>query len=206
MTENDHDQFESTCTCKVSTLAREYGFDDVHEELIARWTGTRGEAESIRTLTDRFNRRLLRAEMRDADIELVEGQVENLYELLTDEDRLDAVRLQARSSLAGNGIAVDRLEDRFISHQTMYRHIRNCLDAEKERNTLTVDKERDRVHSIQHRAENVVDDSITRLRDGGKLDIDEFEVLINFRITCEHCGTLHDITDLLDAGGCDCRA
>jgi len=204
MTENE--AFESACTCKIGSLASEYEFDEIHDELVARWTGTRGEEESLRTLADRFNRRLLRAEMRAADVELVDGRVENLYELLTDEDRLDAVRLQARSTLEGNGVDIDRLEDRFVSHQTMYRHFRNCLDVEKGRNALSTEKERNRIHSIQHRAESVVDDSVTRLRDGGKLALDEFEVLINFRVTCEHCGTLHDITDLLDAGGCDCQS
>ncbi|MGQ3414414.1 rod-determining factor RdfA [Natrinema versiforme] len=200
-----HNQPESTCTCKIGTLADAYELDSLYEELVARWTGAHSEEESVRTLADRFNQRLLRAEMRDANIELVEGRVENLYELLTDEDRLEAVRLEAQSTLERNGIDVDRLQNQFVSHQTMYRHFRNCLDVEKERNVLTTEKERDRIHSIQHRAESVVDDSVARLRDGGKLDIDEFEVLINFRISCEHCGTLHDVTDLLEAGGCDCQ-
>lgn len=192
------------CTCKIGALEEEYDLD-VGEDLVARWTGADGDSESVRALADRFNRRLLRAEMRNAEIELVEGRVENLYELLTDEDRLEAVRLQARSTLEGNDVDVDRVEDRFVSHQTMYRHLRNCLDAEKRRNELSVDNERSRILSVQHRAETVVDDAVTRLRDGSELDVDEFEVLINFRITCEHCGALHDVTDVLDAGGCDCR-
>ena len=195
---------ERTCSCKVGQLSEEYDFD-INDELVARWTGESGESESVRTLSDYFNRRLLRAEMRNADIELVEGRVENLYELLTDEDRLEAVRLQAHSTLEGNGVDVDRVTDQFISHQTMYRHLRNCLGAEKGRNELSVEKERNRIHSVQRRSESVVDDAVTRLRDGGELDVDEFEVLINFRVTCEYCGTLYDITDFLDTGGCNCR-
>lgn len=204
MTASD-DGLIAACNCKMGKLIDEYGFSDINEDLIARWTGQQGDEESIRALANRFNRKLLRAEMRTAGMEIIEGRVENLYELLTDDDRLDAVRIQARSNLDGGGIDVDRLEDRFISHQTMYRHLKSCLDAEKETNALAVGKERDRIHSIQNRAEVVVDNSITRLRDGGKLDLDEFETLINFRVTCESCGTLYDVTDLLDAGGCECQ-
>lgn len=204
MTSTD-DTNPSTCTCKVGKLAREYQLDDIDEELVTRWAGDQVETESVRALADRFNCRLLRAAMLDANVELVEGRVENLYELLTDEDRLDAVQMQARSTLEGDGVDVDQLEEQFVSHQTMYRHLRNCLDAEKAANTLSVEKERDRIHAVQQRAEAVVGDTVSRLRNGGELDLDDFEVLINFRVTCEHCGTLHDVTDLIDAGGCDCQ-
>lgn len=203
MTENE-DAAAPKCTCKVGDLVREYDLA-VGKELVTRWTGERGESESVRALTNQINQRLLRAEMRDADIELVEGRVENLYQLLTDENRLEAVRLEARSTLEGNGVDVDRVEDRFISHQTMYRHLRNCLDAEKERNALSVDNERDRVHAVQRRAETIVDDAVGRLANGDELELEEFETLINFRVTCERCGSLHDVTDLLDAGGCECQ-
>lgn len=201
----DEKNLVTICSCKVGTLTEEYGLSGVNTDLVDRWIGRKGNAESVRTLAGRFNRRLLREEMRDADVELVEGRVANLYELLTDDDRLKAVRMQARSTLEGDGVDVDRLEDRFVSHQTMYRHLRNCLEAEKGRTALSVDKERDRIHAVQNRAEAVVDDAVTRLRDGDELDIDRFELLINFRVTCENCGAFHDVTDLLDASGCDCK-
>jgi hypothetical protein len=198
-------EIESGCTCKVGTLAREYDFSDVNDELVARWTGATGEDESVRSLTDYFNRQLLRTELKHADVTLVEGRVENLYDLLTDDDRLEADRMQARSTLEGKQIDVDTLESQFVSHQTMYRHLRNCLSANKDRNKLSVEKERDRIHSVQHRAEAVVDDSVSRLRDGGKLDLGEYEVLINFRVICEDCGSLSDVTDIIEDGGCTCH-
>lgn len=201
----DSDRLEADCTCKVGDLIDEYDFTDANEDLVSRWTSKRGDSMGTRALADRFNRRILRAEMRNADMELIEGRTENLYELLTDDDRLEADYMQARSSLEGGGIDVGRLESRFISHQTVYRHLQNCLGAEKGQNTLSIDKERDLIRAVQNRSEAIVDDSITRLRNGNELEIDEFEVLINFRITCETCGTLHDVNDLLDAGKCDCQ-
>lgn len=196
----------SPCRCKVGTVATEYGFDGIHSELVERWVGDRGESgTSVRSLADRFNQRILRAELRAADVDLVEGRVENLHSLLTDKNRLEAVQLEAKSSLEREGVNVEKAMDKFCSHQTIYRHLRNCLDAEKEKNVLSKEHELDRVGSIQHRTEAVVEDSIKRLRDGNKLDIGEFEVLVNVRVTCESCGTLHDSIDLIERGGCDCR-
>lgn len=199
------DGHKVNCNCKVGKMIDKYDLSSINSDLVARWTGEQGDDESIRALTDWFNHQLLRVEMHDTNMEIVEGSVENLYELLTDEDRLKAVKTQAQSTLERNGVNVDRLEEQFLSHQTMYRHLRDCLNAEKERNELTVNKERNRIHSVQNKAEAVTDDSITRLRDGGKIDIDEFEVLINFRVTCESCGTLYDVSDFLSTGGCDCK-
>lgn len=196
---------QPACSCKVGKLTKKYDLTDKNENLVARWTGEQGDKESIRKITDEFNQKLLHTKMHAAGMEIIEGRVENLYRLLIDENRLDAVQIQARSHLDNGGVNVDRLEDHFISHQTMYRHLKNCLNAKKEPNILATEKELKRIHSIQNRAEVVVDNSIARLRDGGKLDLDEFEVLINFRATCEDCGTLYDVTDLLDNGGCECQ-
>lgn len=201
----DSDGDSTNCTCKVGRLLTRYEFEDLNDELVARWVGNRGEQASVRTLADQLNQRLLRVEMRNAGMELVEGQEENLYDLLTDDDQLEAVRMQARSSLEGHGIDVPAVEDRFISHQTLYRHLTNCLNASKETNRLSLQKERDRITSLQNRVENVLGDSVSRLRDGGELDLDTFEVLVNFRIACESCGTFHDATALLDDGGCNCQ-
>lgn len=196
---------DADCNCKVGSLAAEYGLADANDELVARWTGVRGDAESVRSLTDWFNRRLLREEMRAADVDTVEGRVENLYDLLTNPETLEGVRMEAESILSQSGVDVEELQDRFVSHQSVYRHLRNCLGAEKATATSSVEKERERVNSLQNRSEAVIDDSLGRLRDAGKLAVADFEVLVNFRVSCEECGALHDVADLLARGGCDCQ-
>ncbi|RBI59662.1 hypothetical protein DMJ13_21225 [halophilic archaeon] len=193
------------CHCKVGTLIREYNLDDTNDELANRWTGRLGEPESVRSLADWFNRQLLREEMRSGNLELIEGRVENLYNLLTDDAALEAVRIQARSVLSEGGVDIEQLEEKFVSHQSIYRHLRNCLEVEKEINTLSIEKEQNRVNSLQNRAEAVITDSVSRLRDESKLSLDNFEVLVNFRVTCESCGTLHDASTLLAEGGCSCQ-
>lgn len=191
------------CNCKVGSIINEYGFQNVNDDLIARWTDPQ-ESESIRNLTEDFNREILRAEMESAGMELLEGRDENLYRLLTDDDTLEAMAIQARSVFEENGINVDQLEERFVSHQTIYRHLRNCLEADKQTSSLSIEKERGRVDKMRSRVEAVTVDSLSRLREGDKLAIDNFEVYVNLRVICESCGTLHDVADLLDEGGCEC--
>jgi hypothetical protein len=203
--EPDSMKEHNECECKVGTVIKRYELESMNDNLVARWTGQRGDSEGTRGLANQFNRRLLRAEMRAADMDIVEGRVENLHRLLTDDDALEAVRIQARDVLGDNGINVERLENDFVSHQTIYRHLRNCLDVEKEHDTISVEKERDRINRMQNRAETVIDDGISRLRDGDKLTLTDFEVLINFRVTCEECGELYDASELINRGGCKCQ-
>lgn len=193
------------CSCKVGTVIKKYELDSVNDNLIADWTGQRGDPKSVRTLADQLNCRLLRAEMRTADMDIVEGQVKNLHRLLTDDNALEAVRIQARNVLTDNGINVEQLENTFVSHQTVYRHLRSCLDIEKESDTLSIEKELTRINRMQNRAETVVDDTVSRLRDGEELALNNFEVLVNFRVMCEECGEFYNASELLDHGGCTCQ-
>jgi DNA-binding transcriptional ArsR family regulator len=194
---------DETCGCKVGRLVATYDLDGVDEALVSRWTGP-GETESVRSLTDWLNRQALRAELEPSDIDVVEGRVENLYRLLTDSDVLVAVRMETEQSLAKGGIDVEALESRFVSHQTVYRHLRSCMDVEHEGARATIGSEADRINALQNRTEAVIADSLERLRDREAVDLDEFEVLVNFRVMCENCGAMRNVATLLDEGGCEC--
>lgn len=179
--------------------------DEIDEELADKWAGEQHESSSIRALTEEFNQKILRSEMAAAEIELVEGRVENFYRLLIDDGVLDAMELQARTLLEEDGINVDALMETFVSHQTLYRHFRNCLEVRKETQSVAVDTERSRLNRLQSRSEAVIDDSISRLQQADEITLEKFEILVNFRISCEVCGTLYDAADLLDKRGCDCQ-
>lgn len=196
---------EQDCRCKVGSAIVQYGLEDANTRLREKWTGKSDKSQSVRELTVEFNRRLVRTAMQEAGMELVEGRVENAHRLLTDDDALEAVRLQMETTLQNDGVDVDALESAFVSHQTLYRHLTSCLDASKEINQRSIEKERQRVNRLQNRAEAVVTDSVQRLRDGGEVDIETFEVLVSFRVSCESCGRLHDADVLLTDGGCSCH-
>lgn len=196
---------DTACTCKVGGLIEEFEMTEANDRLVDRWLGVHGDGESVRSLTNWFNQEVLRAAMREAGDDPVDGTVENLYRLLIDEDVLEASAIQARTELAERGLDPDDILDRFISHQSMYRHLTNCLDAKKGTPDLSVEKERDRISSMRNRAEAVVVDSLMRLRDADELAIDDFEVLVPIRFSCEECGAIYDVTELVDQGGCDCQ-
>jgi hypothetical protein len=194
-----------TCNCKVGTLIEKYEMGEMNRELADEWGGKQDNSPSIRVLTERFNRRILRTEMTATGMDLIEGRVKNFYRLLTDEEVLDAMALQARTTLEEKGVEIDILTNRFVSHQTMYRHLRDCLEVEKETKTVAVDSERNRLNQLQNRSEAVIKDSFSRLQRADEISLDDFEVLVNFRVSCEDCGTLYDAADLLDQEGCTCQ-
>jgi hypothetical protein len=196
---------EITCNCKVGTVIEEYHLEGMNEELADEWAGTQNDSASVRTLAERLNRQILRVEMTSAGMDPVDGRVSNLYRLLTDDDVLDAMALQARTVLEEAGIDIDALKNEFVSHQTIYRHLRTCLAVEKATKTVVTETERTRLNRLQNRSAAVIDDSISRLRQTDEISLDTFEVLVNFRVTCETCGTLYDVADLLDQGGCHCQ-
>lgn len=196
---------EFACECKIGTLTEKYGLEGMHRELADKWAGVGGDSTSVRTLTKQFNKRILRAEMTNAGMDIVDGRVENFYRLLSDDDVLDAIALQAKTLLEENGVDSESLVNEFVSHQTIYRHLRNCLEVDKETESITIDTERSRLNRLQNRSAAVIDDSVSRLRRAGEISLDEHEVLVNFRVTCEACGKLHDVADLLDQNGCHCQ-
>lgn len=192
------------CGCKVGRLIEEYGFGAMNDELAFDWTREDGEDSSVRTLTDRFNRRLLRAEMSSAGMEFLDEEVPTIYDHLVSDEVNRGQETQARNRLSRQGIDVDRLEERFVSHQSVYRHLHDCLELDKER-TTTVSKETDRIHRLQNRSEAVLTDAVRRLRANDRLAAGEFDVLVNFRIMCEECNSLYDVTEFLEDGGCECQ-
>lgn len=82
-------------------------FGDRLEDL---WTAEGDERESLRSLADRFNRRLLAAAMDDAGMAALEWEVANLYRLLTSDDVSSGNRTEARRRLEQNGIDIEQLE------------------------------------------------------------------------------------------------
>ena len=193
------------CNCKVGSIISRHEIENMNDKLVTRWIGANGDGESIRSLTDWLNQEVLRQLMLDAGANPIDGEVENLYQLLTDEDVLNASKIQARSSLSERGIDADEVTEEFISHQTVYRHLTKCLGAEKNSHEISVDNERSRVSSMQNRAEAVTTDTVSRLKNADKLALGDFEVLVTIRVSCASCGALHDVMDLVAQGGCDCQ-
>lgn len=196
------DAFDDGCACKVGRVIERRGLDELDRELAARWT--EGEA-SLRNLAREFNLEVLETATKGAGMTPLDGEVENIYRLLTDDDVTSGMRRQCRDRLRRASVDPDAVTADFVSHQTVHSHFRDCLGVTRDRPDPDVDDESDRVRSLQTRLEAVTDDAVSRLADAGVVQVDNFDVYVDLAVVCRDCGERTGFGDLLADGGCQCR-
>lgn len=193
---------------KVARLIAEYDLDGMGERLERHWLGEDGDRSSLRELADLFNRALLEAVMEEAGIQFLDGEVENLYRLLTDPDVSTGQRVRARNILTGDGVDVDRLEENFVSHQSVHNYLRNhrgvSLEDAPDPNTR-LDEEAKTIRRLRNRLVVVTESAIDRLRTSGHVDIGDFSVIVDVTVLCDDCGRSFSVRELLQEDSCQCE-
>lgn len=204
---NESDGDETTKS-KVHRLIDEYDLDGMGEQLERYWLGTEGEQHSLRSLAELFNQRVLSSAMADAGLSSLDGEVENLHRLLTDDDVSAGMRTQARNRLARHDIDVEQVERDFVSHVAIHNYLTDVRGVDQPSESLAagdhVAKERRTIRRLRNRAATVTEQSIDRLRSEGHIALGEFDVLVEFSVACRDCGTSRRLDDLLDRQGCAC--
>lgn len=192
---------------KVAQLIDTYGLESMGTDLEQAWLGDNQERQSLRDLADRFNRALLVAAIRDAGMDVIDGEPANFYRLLTAEDVSAGKRIEARNRLERAGIDVDRLEQEFVTYQAIRYYLTEVRGVryESEPDTEQVERERGTIDRLRSRVETVVRDTVDRLNSGDKLTVGEYRVFVSIDIRCQDCGTRYSISDLLNRGGCNCQ-
>ena len=196
------------CGCKVGRVAAEYLRDSIHETLRRRWVGANGREHSVRDLEVYFNTTLLERRLTAANVDVLDGEVENLYRLLSG-DTSRGMETQVRRQFERNGIDVEAIRDDFVSHQTIYRHLTDCLETDKDTalsRSERVERERTRIGRLQSKSEAVSDEALSRLCRSDAITLGSFEVIANFQVICDDCGVHREITDILQQGGCNCQS
>lgn len=195
---------------KVGRLIDEYDLASLEGELIERWTAPKSERSSLRELADVFNQRLLVAVLEEASVETIEGEVENTYRLLTDDDVTTGVRTEVRNRLEREGVDVDRLEREFVSHQAVHTYLTKFRDVSHEREELSPDERREKeletIRRLQSRTVAVTENSVERLQEAEQLAVGEADVFVDIRVFCRECGTDYSIDELLREGSCECQS
>jgi hypothetical protein len=188
---------------KVARLIQEYGMDSLGAELERLWTAEENR-RSLRDLASYFNRRLLEQALEEADVHPLDGEVENTYRLLTDEDSgADQTRIRRR--LERDGIDIDAVEDDFVTYQAIRTYLQKHRGAEYTPDeTDPIEREIANIQQLRGRVDSVTDGKLRQLRDSGQLDIGEFRTLVDVRVVCEDCNTQFDVIELLERGHCDC--
>jgi hypothetical protein len=191
---------------KVERVIDTYDLKGLGDELERRWTGVGGERESLRQLADRFNRAVLRAALDRAGSSPLDGEVENTYRLLRDDDVSPGMRTEVRRQLERDGVDLDQVESDFVSHQAVHTYLREHRGAELESEEHSrVEKEARTIRRLQGRISVVTESGLDRLVKAEDITLGDFEVLVDVQVYCADCGAQYEAVELIERGGCDCE-
>ncbi|MFB6223945.1 MAG: rod-determining factor RdfA [Haloarcula sp.] len=193
-------------TTKIDRVIEKYALDGMAEELEHRWLGTGNmEQSSTRELADYYNKEVLRSAIRESDVFTLGGDVEQVYDALTDDEDTDATLVRTR--LEQGGVDVETVMDDFISHQTVYRYLKQHRGVEQSKKSPEEQLEDtiDTVQQLQGRTTAVTEQSIQNLKNKGIVSVGEFSILNDIQALCEDCGRSYEVTSLLKQGSCKCH-
>ncbi|WP_273836744.1 rod-determining factor RdfA [Halococcus sp. PRR34] len=195
-------------SCKLDRVIDEYELDRVAENLQEYWT-REDERYSLRGLADHVNQAILRTAMEREGLNPLDGEVENTYRLLTDDEVSQGVRTQAHSRLDRGGVDVDAIGGDFVSYQTVNRHLKECLGVERastERSDSDrIDSGAQRIAALRNRTVAVTENTLDQLGSTGAIALGDPDVYVDITVTCADCGTHATVQELIDEGGCECE-
>ncbi|KTG07760.1 hypothetical protein AUR64_02660 [Haloprofundus marisrubri] len=194
---------------KVARVIEAYDLGPEFGDRLERlWTGEGEERQSLRDLADLFNRRVLDAALREAGASMLDGEVENVYRLLTDDDVSSGMRTEARVRLERDGVDIDRLERDFVTHQAIRSYLKKYRGAEY-KGTSDAERMENTTQSIQRlrsRTATVTEGNLDQLRANDHITLGEFRLFVEMNVLCEECGAQYAVDELLERGGCDCES
>lgn len=190
---------------KLSRLIDEYGLDSMGRRLEEYWLAPPEDRYSLRELAEYVNQQMLRTVMQHADLNPLDGEVENTYRLLTDDEVSAGTRTQARRRLERAGIDIDKLDTDFVSRQAVHTYLTTVREVSYPTDDSNpVENEATNIQRLKRRMTTMTDGKITHLRDADHITLGEFEILLDVRILCEDCGTQYQVSDLLEKKTCEC--
>jgi hypothetical protein len=190
---------------KVERVVQEYDLEGLEVELEHRWLGVDGDQASTRELAEDLNKRVLAAAVNRSEAFTLSGSVDELYRGLTGDGDEDPTLV--RSRLEQNGVDVDTVTDDFVSHQTIYRYLKQHRGVEQPERTPDERRETaiDTIQGLRGRTTAVTEQTVTDLARNDVVDVGEFSILNDIQLLCEDCGRSYDVTDLVERGGCECQ-
>lgn len=189
----------------MARLIEEYDLPGLGDELEQLWTAEENR-RSLRELATYFNQQLLQQALTEANIQYLDGEIENTYRLLSDGDVSSAEKTRVRRRLERDGVDVDALQKNFVTYQAIRSYLKDNRGAEYTSSDQDLlEREETNVQKLRGRMVSVIEGNIEQLRDREELTLGEFQTLADIRIVCEGCNSQFDIMELLDRGGCDCE-
>lgn len=202
--ENEDGEKQGGCRLKVAHLIDEYGLTGLGAELEERWTAEE-QRQSLRELADYFNKELLRQAMGEAEMQPVDGEVENACRLLTNDDVSDADRTRIRRRLDREGLDIERVSNDFVTYQAIRTYLQQDRNAEyKGSDTDPIERVTTRLEKLRGRTASVTTQELEQLRNADRIELGDFRAFVEIQVVCEDCNTQYEVIELLERGGCDC--
>jgi len=183
-------------SCKIDGVIKRYElqsadpiYDSINEGLLARWTGGgKRTAMGYRSLTEWFNKRLLKASYDEHGRETLGARLESDYEVLKSDD--DLISEEVVESLRADGIDSDRLQRDLVSWGTMRTHLKECLDGHKEPQTASTNWEQESIQKVTEIAEQKTESALSALANKGTLAGGETAGIdVQIQLSCQSCPT-----------------
>jgi len=153
-----------------------------------------------------FNQQLLRTAMADVGLETLEGEVENIYRLLSDDEVREADRMRTRRRLEREGVNVGELTSDFLTYQAIRSYLKDTRGAEYTPNDWDpIEREIENFEKIRGRTASITEGKLEQLRRNDQLDLGTFRTFIEISVVCEDCGIRYEVAELLDRGRCECE-
>lgn len=194
-------------TNKVANLIEKYGLGPAYgDKLVELWTADDESRESLRSLANRFNERLLEVQMADNGMSTLDGEISNTYRLLTSDEVSSGNRTEARRRLEQAGIDVEQLERDFVSYQAIRSYLKEYRGAEYEADTddAHVETTIETIQRLKTRTTLVTENSLQHLLNGNQITLGKFRLFVEINVLCEDCHSQYDIIELFQEGGCNC--
>jgi hypothetical protein len=182
--------------CKIDRAIKRYGletadpiYDSIDEGLLARWTGAgKRTAMGYRSLTEWFNKRLLKTVYDEHGRETLGARLDSDYEVLTGDDNL--ISEEIAESLRADGIDSDQLRRDLISWGTMRTHLQECLDGHKESQTASTNWEEESIQKAIEVAEEKTETALSALANKEMLAGGETAgIEVQIQLSCQSCPT-----------------
>lgn len=198
----------STSTTKVGRLIDDYGLGSEYgADLEAAWTDDSDERKSLRTLAQELNQQITTVAMREAGLSTLEGEAENTFRLLTEDNVSTKSRSRIRIRLERNGVDVNQLKRDFVTYQAIRSYLQNERGAEY--NGTSHEKRLERttesINRLGARFNTVCENNLTQLRNSDYITLGEFDLFMSTNVVCNDCNSQYLINELLERGGCDCE-
>jgi len=95
----------------------------------------------------------------------------------------------------------------FVSHQTIYRYLKDHREVEQPEQTPEERKEKaiETIKRLRGRTTAVSEQTVEKLKRNDVVSVGAFSVLNDLQVLCEECGRSDDIASFLEQGGCTCQ-